>query len=615
MKNEPTSSDCDEEDSAVYPMERGEPPLTSRQRAGMLDGAPARNAMPHALLALCVLSCRPSGFLLAPDEADVPRDSAAPSDDSADEPTEVLPGALPVFSHERGFYDASFQLSVSSPLAGVEVRCTTDGRDPVEYGQALKASLAIEGSTVVRAALFRDDQTLGDSVTHSYLFAAQVPQQRAPEDYPSRWFQFDAPGGYPSDYEMDEEITQDPAYADAFPDCLRSLPAISLVMDPDDLFGEEGIHENPFGEGEEWERPTSFEWLPSDDSSSIQANAGLRLYGGYCRYPEYAKKTFRVFFKSQYGPAELQYPFFADSAVDSFDTLVLRARFDLSWIHGSDSTRDMAQYTRDQLARETQVAMGSLSTHGRHAHLYINGLYWGLYVLHERPDAHFLAAHLGGEDEDWDVLNSGEAVDGDREAWEELMRIGYAGLASDEAYAELQQYVDLENLADYLIMNAWLGNYEWPNHNWYAARRREKGAGYVFFSWDAEATMSDLQQDLTDANYPDSPGQLYHFLQDNEDFRTLMAERIQVHFFDDGALTTEAMTARWQALSDAVEPAMVAESARWGDSRRDVYGDADELYTYLDHWIPERDRLRDDYLPFRNQVVLEQYRAMGMYPP
>ena len=41
--------------------------------------------------------------------------------------------------------------------------------------------------------------------------------------------------------------------------------------------------------------------------------------------------------------------------------------------------------------------MGQPSTHNTYVHLYINGLYWGLYDPAERPDDAFLAEHLGGD--------------------------------------------------------------------------------------------------------------------------------------------------------------------------------------------------------------------------
>ena len=46
-----------------------------------------------------------------------------------------------------------------------------------------------------------------------------------------------------------------------------------------------------------------------------------------------------------------------------------------------------------------------------------------------------------------------------------------------------------------------------------------------------------------------------------------VADRIQKHLFNDGALTVGANTARWLARADQVEAAIIGESARWGDAR------------------------------------------------
>ena len=39
--------------------------------------------------------------------------------------------------------------------------------------------------------------------------------------------------------------------------------------------------------------------------------------------------------------------------------------------------------------------MGGLSPHGAHAHVFINGIYWGIHTLHERPDDNFAASYFG----------------------------------------------------------------------------------------------------------------------------------------------------------------------------------------------------------------------------
>lgn len=56
-------------------------------------------------------------------------------------------------------------------------------------------------------------------------------------------------------------------------------------------------------------------------------------------------------------------------------------------------------------------------------HLYLNGLYWGLYSPTERPNALWAANYQGGNAEDYDVINTGgNVVDGTSNAWNDLSR-------------------------------------------------------------------------------------------------------------------------------------------------------------------------------------------------
>jgi hypothetical protein len=125
------------------------------------------------------------------------------------------------------------------------------------------------------------------------------------------------------------------------------------------------------------------------------------------------------------------------------------------WIQGRPTQRDVAQYTRDQFVSDIQNATSGYAPHGRHVHLYLNGLYWGLYELHERPDEHFAAAYFGGDAQDYDVLkhDSAKVVSGSRTNYLEMFNIANAGLASDAQYQLIQQYLDVPNLIDYMITN------------------------------------------------------------------------------------------------------------------------------------------------------------------
>ncbi len=138
-------------------------------------------------------------------------------------------------------------------------------------------------------------------------------------------------------------------------------------------------------------------------------NAGLRIHGSvYGRTASVAKHALRILFKSEYGPSQLVYPLFKDSKVTTFDKLVLRAIWNYSWFGDSTACSGLgtshADYLRDLFSRDTVRDLNWLSPRGRPVHVYINGLYWGLYILSERPDEGFAAIQLGGEKEDYDVL-------------------------------------------------------------------------------------------------------------------------------------------------------------------------------------------------------------------
>ena len=62
-------------------------------------------------------------------------------------------------------------------------------------------------------------------------------------------------------------------------------------------------------------------------------------------------------------------------------------------------------HARNEWIRASQVAMSGLGSHGAFVHLYINGLYWGLYSLVERPDSSFMAAYVGGQEDEWFVAD------------------------------------------------------------------------------------------------------------------------------------------------------------------------------------------------------------------
>ncbi len=532
----------------------------------------------------------------------------------------------PTFRPGRGFYTDPIDVEISSRTPGASIYYTLDGSEPtVEKGTLLAGRLQVagdprRGAVTVRAMAVRDGYLLSDSVTATYIFVEHVlTQPPNPAGFPTRW------GPAPAvDYEMDRDIVTSPLYRESIAAALQAIPSISVVAAIDDIFGTRGIYSNPETQGAGWERPASAELiLPDgkqgpDGKRGFQINCGVQIQGGASRLPEKSPKhALRLLFKGDYGPTRLRYPLFPGSPVDSFDVVILRAGFNNSWVHWNGGQRSRAQYIHDQWARDTQLAMGGLAGHGIYVHVYLNGLYWGLYNAVERPNADFAASHMGGEKEDWDALNAAVPINGNLQAWSRLMSLSNTNLAGLAQYGALQEYLDAPAFADYMLLNFYGANMDWPNHNWYCVRRRETGARWLFVSWDAERILegvSDTRISVADAN---SPGFIQSRLVSSPEYRLLFADRVHRALFSGGVLTPEEATKRWMARADTIEAAVVAESARWGDYRRDVHQWQDppyELYARHSHWLIEQKRLVEQYFPQRTKTLLAQLRQARLYP-
>lgn len=524
------------------------------------------------------------------------------------------------FSADRGYYDAAFDVAIDCDTAGAAIYYTTDGSDPsVSNGDEYTGPVSISTTTVLRARAVKDGFISSNIDTQSYIFIADVMGQSRPSGYPTSWGEDQNGSTHPADYEMDPEIYDDPAYSGLIYDAMVALPAMSIVTDKDNLFAGDGIYMNTFEDGVDWERPTSVEMFDAAGVEEFQIDCGVRIYGAASRNPQRSPKhTFRLLFKGIYGDTKLRYPLFGEDGADEFDTIILRANYNNTWIHNDNLERARAQYMLDQWVRDTHLEMGKLASHGRFVHLYVNGLYWGVYNVSERPNGSFMASYLGGEREDYDALNGGDVIDGDRDAWETMMDMANDGLVDSGAYEAIQEWVDVDNMIDYMIINLFIGNQGWDlDHNWYAGRKREAGAGYKFFCWDSEDSTQFIDVDVSAINNDDNPTRVHHELRENADYRLRFADHVHKYFFNDGLLTPAANDAKWMGLADEIDLAIIAESARWGDYRRDVHRywfSPFELYTRNDHWLVHQAWMRNSYFPVRSDIVLQQLKDDRLYP-
>ena len=568
-------------------------------------------------------------------------------------------------SQERGFYDDPIDVTLSSRTVGATIVYTTDGSVP-SFDNGIQVPSATADSsplvtinladpTVLRVAALKEGFLTTRIQTHTYMFVDKVRAQdfQATLDagFPPEW---GTPGLGP-DYGLDSNMIGpndlfEGKFASRLEDSLTAVPSISIVTDFDNLFGPDGILDNPTRKGINWERPTSVELIHPDGTPGFQIDAGIRVQGDASRQDSNAlKKSFRFTFRRQYGEPTLEYPLFGPGAASEFNTIRLRANYNDGSVHTPRST----QQIRDEWMRRTLLEMGRPNAHGTFMHVYVNGFYWGVYNVVERPDAAFSETYFGGDKENWDAISASDAIDGTLQAWSELRRLTSAVRQaenqeqSNAAYQtvlgnhpdgrnnpELETYLDVDNYIDYLIANFYGGNNDWPGRNYIASRERgADSSGFKFFSWDAEKVLGHEEGANVSANELNANSdvaQFYADLRTNDEFRLRFADRVHEHFANGGSLYVDpdhpdwdpdhpernVPAARYAELAALIELPLVAELARWGDTDRrpedTLPGGVHRLIT-PDDWAAFRDGLYANYFPRRSAIVWDQLRTAGLY--
>ncbi len=189
---------------------------------------------------------------------------------------------------------------------------------------------------------------------------------------------------------------------------------------------------------------------------------------------------------------------------------------------------------------------------------------------------------------------------------------------------DLEDWLDLENMSDYLIVNYYGHNSDWPFKNYYVGRENSpESEGFQFFMWDAEWSLF-LRSSVTGDNINRREGVAipFQFLRSSDEFRQVFGDRVHRALFNGGPLYVDPDNPNWDPehpernmpakqyseWTEQIYDALIAESARWGDQHRS------RPYTRDVEWQREFDRIMGQWFPRRSAILLDLFRAKGLYP-
>jgi len=234
----------------------------------------------------------------------------------------------------------------------------------------------------------------------------------------------------------------------------------------------------PANYNQKWEFPALVRFIPEgDEIPAFEEHVGFRVKGN-CSSRIKAMKSIGLYWRNEYGNSSLEYPLFPEANTDRFKRLLLRNSGN---DFGLTQLKDAAviQIFKDYARVDYQEYRPSV--------LYLNGEYWGIHNLREMITPHHFRFHYNVDDDLVDLLEESplapESDDGSSGAFLQEV-IGYIkanDLADPESYHTISEKIDIGNFMDYIIIETYVGNTDWPitNSRWW----RENRVDGRYYKW------------------------------------------------------------------------------------------------------------------------------------
>lgn len=513
-----------------------------------------------------------------------------------------------VFSAPGGFYEESFALQLFNVNTSNHIRYTTNGNRPDANSPLYSDSLYLDESLYSTSDIYtiincpENEFYLPDSVQHCIVIRAAV---------------FDENDSCVS------AVKTNSYFIRSLGCDTHGLPAVSLCADSLDLFDyQRGIFVpgawfdplnpnwtgNYFQKGRNWERLMNIEFYELDNSG-INQQAGLRTHGGNGR--RFQQKCVKIYAREEYGKKRFKHKFFENIPLNRFKHLVLKP-FEASW--GFSGVND---HICNQIAAQLNVeALAS-----RPVLLFLNGEYWGVYYIHERPDERYLEDHLDVDIDNVNLISGWNPIidHGTSLYFNEFYRwMETADLSDDEAFAYAETKMDMNNFIDYQIFELFINNEDWPANNMRMWQIDDGSWRWIFF--DGDGCLRGLNYfAFYNSTYvgsewwPSSTQATLFFrrLLENDDFRTRFKER-----FVDLLHSTFSYSATgpfFDTIKATLEPEIPFQSARFGiPSSLETWNES--MGTVLWFLMRRAEQVLgylDDFVVHLNEY---QYDAVRFYP-
>ena len=428
--------------------------------------------------------------------------------------------APPVFSNISGFYESDFLLTLSSS-EHAEIYFTTDGSDPLNSKtvQIYKEQIKIYDKS--GEPNFYSE--IGDD-PESPLFIGPLTGYKKPKYLLDKAMIVRA---YCKNEEGQSQIISHSYFVTSGNlKQYKNNTVISIVTNPDNLFdpvkgiyvvGYDYLEEkkklteldislfwkimescNYNKRGKEWEREANFA-IFEKGTLLVHQNLGIRIKGASTRSA--AGKSFNLFSKDKYGKDHIKSPLFSDNYDKENELIKKYKSLSLRSVYDDERIRD--EFVNKLIFNDEYQSI----TDSKKCILFINGEYWGFYILMEKFSEDYFQSHYLIPKEDIVFSKEGEITEENKKDIEEynsfLGNYLQKDLTGKEIFNEINNYIDLNFFIEYFVIGIYLGTWDWPNHNdgmWRNKGLKLKNNIYTdgrwrYFSYDFDFTMGKTYMD------------------------------------------------------------------------------------------------------------------------
>lgn len=359
----------------------------------------------------------------------------------------------PVVDTPGGLFQGSKQIFVDIP-EGATLRYTTDGSAPtLSNGNTSSSGLfKVSNTTIYRFRLFKDGYLPSPVVTRSYIYKDK--------DY-------------------------------VFP-IVSVVSAEENFTSPEYGVRTQGINGRP-GNGQQgncnwnmdWDRPVNFEYITKDGEYVISQECDYKVCGGWSRGSNFWTNMGGASFKLSAGKEyELKnyfdYQFFDDKKFLKHKTLQVRQG-------GNDNGCRIKDAAIQEVVRSSGLYIESQAW--QPVHHFINGEYKGVINVREPNNKHYGYANYGI---DTDLMDQFEVcpdsgyvqMEGTKEKFDEWYTLSKTA-SNNDSYEKIKQIVDIDEYINYMAVELYVANWDWPQNNMKAFRDRDNGRfRFVLFDLD-----------------------------------------------------------------------------------------------------------------------------------